>query len=92
MAGNPPCASNSSEVSEPACGASMRRIIDIGKMKVEFRSWTKAGRLPSTVRMLVQRTLRSLPFGRSSRSATTGSSLMRWRMTFGITGAVWLAR
>src|SRR5688500_11188588 len=47
------------------------------------------GRLPSRVRMFVQRTPRSTDVGSSNRSTTTGCSLLRWSTTLRITGPWW---
>ena len=50
-------------------------------MNVDLRSCTKAGRLPSSVRTFVQRTLRSGPVGSSSMSTKIGMSFWMWMMT-----------
>src|SRR5918993_502402 len=66
-------------------GISTNRMWRYGKKKIDLISSTKTGRLPFIIRRLVQRNPTSPGDGVSNRSARSGCSLFRWRMTLRIT-------
>ena len=70
-----------------AGGISTNRMCRYGKKKTEAIASTKTGRLPFIIRRFVQRRPTSLFPGSSNRSASSGCSLLRWRIALRITDA-----
>ena len=68
-----------------AGGISTNRMWRYGKKKIDLMSSTKTGRLPFIIRRFVQRRPTSPGEGGSYRSASSGCSLLRCRMTLRIT-------